>query len=101
MTLRPFGPSVTLTARASLDTPRRIASRASWSNAICLAAILSPSEIVISRQQVGWAESSRHTGQHAMGDSASRLGGDAWWASKTRPTLHLHRTVIALWFNHR
>src|SRR3954447_13580017 len=43
MTLRPLGPSVTLTARASLDTPRRIASRASWSNAICFAAILSPS----------------------------------------------------------
>src|SRR5437867_3697809 len=42
MTLRPLGPSVTLTARASLPTPRRMASRASWSNAICLAAILPP-----------------------------------------------------------
>src|SRR6476619_6503541 len=42
MTLRPLGPSVTLTARASLAMPRRIASRASWSNAICLAAILPP-----------------------------------------------------------
>src|ERR1051325_2943194 len=42
MTLRPLGPSVTLTARASLPMPRRIASRASWSNAICLAAILPP-----------------------------------------------------------
>src|SRR4051794_10105307 len=40
MTLRPLGPRVTLTARASLETPRRIASRASWSNAICLAAIV-------------------------------------------------------------
>src|SRR5829696_3308193 len=42
MTLRPLGPSVTLTARASLAMPRRMASRASWSNAICLAAILPP-----------------------------------------------------------
>src|SRR5436309_11836299 len=42
MTLRPLGPSVTLTARASLAIPRRIASRASWSNAICFAAILPP-----------------------------------------------------------
>src|SRR4051812_18533817 len=42
MTLRPLGPSVTLTARASLAMPRRIASRASWSNAICLAAIVPP-----------------------------------------------------------
>src|SRR5688572_24666932 len=39
MTLRPFGPSVTFTARASLLMPRRMASRASWSNAICLADI--------------------------------------------------------------
>ena len=29
ITLRPLGPSVTFTARASLETPRRIASRAS------------------------------------------------------------------------
>src|SRR5207253_5623739 len=42
MTLRPLGPSVTLTARASLAMPRRMASRASWSNAICFAAILPP-----------------------------------------------------------
>src|SRR5262249_55706711 len=42
MTLRPLGPSVTLTARASLLTPLRIASRASWSNAICLAGIVPP-----------------------------------------------------------
>src|SRR5215469_12097100 len=41
-TLRPLGPRVTLTARASLPMPRRIASRASWSNAICFAAILPP-----------------------------------------------------------
>src|SRR5438309_443946 len=39
MTFRPLGPSVTLTARASLPTPRFMASRASWSNAICLALI--------------------------------------------------------------
>src|SRR6185503_17209945 len=42
-TARPRGPSVTLTARASCFTPRRIASRASWSNAILLAAMASPS----------------------------------------------------------
>src|SRR5438309_1153427 len=42
MTFRPLGPSVTLTALASFAMPRRIASRASWSNAICFAAILSP-----------------------------------------------------------
>jgi len=39
-TLRPRGPRVTLTARASFLTPSRIASRASWSNASFLAAIL-------------------------------------------------------------
>src|SRR5437016_3542288 len=38
-TLRPFGPSVTLTAFASLLTPRRSAARHSWSNAIFLAAM--------------------------------------------------------------
>src|SRR5205823_5760795 len=38
-TFRPEGPRVTLTARASFLTPRRIASRASWSKAILLAAI--------------------------------------------------------------
>src|SRR5262249_12869488 len=43
-TLRPLGPRVTLTARASLAMPRRIASRASWSNAICFAAILPPNK---------------------------------------------------------
>src|SRR5581483_3496078 len=42
MTLRPLGPSVTLTARASLPMPLRMASRASWSKAICLAGILPP-----------------------------------------------------------
>src|SRR5262249_21358345 len=42
-TARPRGPRVTLTARASCFTPRRMASRASWSNAILLAAIFSPS----------------------------------------------------------
>src|SRR5262249_30195259 len=42
ITLRPLGPSVTLTARANFETPRRIASRASWSNAICLALMLTP-----------------------------------------------------------
>src|SRR5262245_56611982 len=42
MTVRPLGPSVTLTARASLPMPRRMASRASWSKAICLAGILPP-----------------------------------------------------------
>ena len=41
-TFRPEGPSVTLTARASLATPRRMASRASWSKAILLAAMCSP-----------------------------------------------------------
>src|SRR5271168_634737 len=54
MTLRPLGPSVTLTARASLAMPRRMASRASESNAICLAAIVSPdfssSSLVVDRQ---------------------------------------------------
>src|SRR5687768_12071843 len=39
-TFRPEGPSVTFTARASFETPRRIASRASWSNAILFAAIV-------------------------------------------------------------
>src|SRR3954468_20252218 len=39
MTFRPRGPSVTLTARASLVTPRCIAWRASWSNAIIFAAM--------------------------------------------------------------
>src|SRR5687767_15416828 len=38
-TFRPDGPSVTFTARASLATPRRMASRASMSNAIFLAAM--------------------------------------------------------------
>src|SRR5436190_11355457 len=42
-TARPRGPRVTLTARASCFTPRRMASRASWSNAILLAAMASPS----------------------------------------------------------
>src|SRR5688572_18849954 len=41
-TARPRGPRVTFTARASCFTPRRIASRASWSNAILLAAMASP-----------------------------------------------------------
>ena len=36
-TLRPFGPSVTLTASASVSTPRSIPSRASNENLICLA----------------------------------------------------------------
>src|SRR5262249_42617619 len=45
MTLRPLGPRVTLTARASLATPRRIASRASWSNAICLALMVNVSSV--------------------------------------------------------
>ena len=40
MTLRPLGPSVTFTARANLPTPRRIASRASWSKAIIFAIVL-------------------------------------------------------------
>src|SRR5262245_15041705 len=39
MTLRPRGPSVVRTARASLRTPLRISSRASWSYAIFLALI--------------------------------------------------------------
>jgi hypothetical protein len=42
ITFRPFGPSVTLTARASFDTPRRIASRASCSKAIIFAILSSP-----------------------------------------------------------
>src|SRR5690606_2283874 len=37
ITLRPFGPSVTLTALASLSTPRFSAARASVSNTICFA----------------------------------------------------------------
>src|SRR4029077_16112351 len=53
MTLRPLGPRVTLTARASLAMPRRIASRASWSNAICFAAILPPN--VMSKGWSGFA----------------------------------------------
>src|SRR5438105_12793452 len=44
MTLRPLGPRVTLTARASLATPLRSTSRASCSKAICLAAMGSPIE---------------------------------------------------------
>src|SRR6266446_3634237 len=43
MTLRPLGPSVTLTASASVLTPWRIASRARTSNRISLAAIWSTS----------------------------------------------------------
>src|SRR5579883_372177 len=39
MTLRPLGPSVIFTAFASFEIPRFMASRASWSNAICLADI--------------------------------------------------------------
>src|SRR6516225_9461990 len=62
MTLRPLGPSVTLTARASLDTPLRMASRASWSNAICLAAIVSPSNSVDGSGRVGWAGGPRGDG---------------------------------------
>src|SRR3954471_14737356 len=46
MTLRPRGPSVTLTARASFATPRCIACRASWSNAIIFAAMSSPRSAV-------------------------------------------------------
>src|SRR5512135_423217 len=38
-TLRPLGPRVTLTASARTFTPRRIASRATWSKMICLAAM--------------------------------------------------------------
>src|ERR1700753_1052944 len=38
-TLRPFGPSVTLTAFASISTPRNILSRASVENLTSLAAI--------------------------------------------------------------
>src|SRR5690606_7867700 len=36
-TLRPLGPRVTLTASASVSTPRWMPSRASWSNAMSLA----------------------------------------------------------------
>src|SRR5258707_11272305 len=39
-TLRPFGPSVTLTARLSFSTPRSNALRASSSNNSCFAAML-------------------------------------------------------------
>src|SRR5258708_17811083 len=39
-TLRPFGPSVTLTARLSFSTPRSNALRASSSNINCFAAML-------------------------------------------------------------
>src|SRR5687768_3138599 len=42
MTFRPFGPRVTFTALASLAIPRFIASRASWSHAICLALMGTP-----------------------------------------------------------
>src|SRR5512137_1182198 len=38
-TLRPLGPRVTFTASASTFTPRRMASRATWSKRICLAAM--------------------------------------------------------------
>src|SRR5262245_12264450 len=38
-TLRPFGPSVTLTALARISTPRSRRSRASWENLTSLAAI--------------------------------------------------------------
>src|SRR3990172_4307382 len=41
-TVRPFGPSVTFTASASVFTPLRIASRARWSKMISLAAMCSP-----------------------------------------------------------
>src|SRR5512140_2875586 len=39
-TFRPFGPSVTATASARVWTPRRMASRASWWNAISFAGIV-------------------------------------------------------------
>src|ERR1035437_1044109 len=39
-TLRPLGPSVAVTARDSLETPRRIAWRAASSNNSCFAAIM-------------------------------------------------------------
>ena len=39
-TLRPFGPSVTLTALARMSTPRSMRSRASVENFTCLAAML-------------------------------------------------------------
>src|SRR5438132_1509160 len=42
-TLRPRGPSVTVTASARMLTPRRIFSRASWLNFTSLAAMSSPS----------------------------------------------------------
>src|SRR5690242_14916521 len=42
-TLRPRGPSVTVTASARMFTPRRIFSRASWLNFTSLAAMSSPS----------------------------------------------------------
>ncbi len=38
-TLRPLGPSVTVTASARMLTPRRIRSRASWPNRTCFAGI--------------------------------------------------------------
>src|SRR5688572_28899739 len=55
-TARPRGPRVTLTARASCLTPRRIASRASWSNAILFAVIGSLQKSPSSRQQFAEAE---------------------------------------------
>ena len=57
MTLRPLGPSVTLTVRANFETPRRIASRASCSNAMIFA---------MGRFLVDW------------------LGGQAWEMSRPR-----------------
>ena len=41
-TLRPRGPRVALTARASCDKPAAISARASVSNIICFAAMLIP-----------------------------------------------------------
>jgi hypothetical protein len=41
-TLRPFGPSVTLTTSASVLTPFRMASRARWSKMMSLAAMCAP-----------------------------------------------------------
>ena len=56
MTLRPLGPRVTLTALANLPTPRRIASRASWSKAIIFAMSKYLLLIIVSVCQRVWLE---------------------------------------------
>src|SRR6185369_6522184 len=54
-TLRPLGPSVTLTALLRMSTPRSILSRASTPNLTSLADIMIPGQLVRSQRPRDWA----------------------------------------------